>query len=257
MKDFYEQFYAVVATSPVHAEFCERVFGRNLSQHGFSDMAQLEALLHVTGLGPGMQALDLGCGSGMVAEYLSDCTGAHITGLDYIDLAIQQAQARTAAKADHLQFFTADLNALDLPPRTYDVILSIDTLYFSADLTGTIGQLVQALRPGGQMAIFYAHGREPWVPLDEFQADTLAPDRTPLGAALCANGLAFQALDFTAEEYRLARLRQEVLAELRPRFEAEGLMFIYDNRSGDAQGIRQAIEDGLHRRYLYHVRLSD
>lgn len=257
MKDFYEQFYAAVATSPVHAEFCERVFGRNLSQHGFSDLAQLDALVQVTGLGPGMHVLDLGCGNGLIAEYLSDCTGAQVTGLDYIDLAIQQAQARTTAKADRLQFFTADLNALELPDEAYDVIVSIDTLYFSADLTGTISQLVRALRPGGQLAIFYAHGREPWVPLDEFQVDTLAPDRTPLGVALRANGLTFETQDFTAEEYRLARLRQDVLAELRPRFAAEGLQFIYDNRSGDAQGIRQAIEDGLHRRYLYHVRLAN
>jgi hypothetical protein len=58
MQDFYEKFYAAVARSQVHAEFCERVFGRNLNQHGFSDMAQLDALLHVTRLGPGQHALD-------------------------------------------------------------------------------------------------------------------------------------------------------------------------------------------------------
>jgi hypothetical protein len=44
-----------------------------------------------------------------------------------------------------------------------------------------------------------------------------------------------------------------VLAELRPQFEAEGAMFIYDNRMGDAEGISQAILENLHARYLYHV----
>jgi hypothetical protein len=33
-------------------------------------------------------------------------------------------------------------------------------------------------------------------------------------------------------------------------------MFIYENRMGDAQGISQFIEEGMHARYLYHVRLK-
>ena len=69
--------------------------------------------------------------------------------------------------------------------------------------------------------------------------------------ALRANGLTFDTLDFTADDLRLARRRQQVLAELRPQFEAEDIMFIYANRMGDANGINQAIEMGLQRRYLY------
>ena len=30
-------------------------------------------------------------------------------------------------------------------------------------------------------------------------------------------------------------------------------LFIYENRMGDAAGIRQAVADGLHARYFYHV----
>jgi len=33
--------------------------------------------------------LDLGCGNGLIAEYVSDRTGAHITGLDYAELRPQ------------------------------------------------------------------------------------------------------------------------------------------------------------------------
>jgi hypothetical protein len=33
-------------------------------------------------------------------------------------------------------------------------------------------------------------------------------------------------------------------------------MFIYDNRLGDAEGIRQAIEDGLQARYFYHIKMN-
>ena len=257
MKDFYDAFYAAVERSQAHHVFCERVFGRDLCQHGFTDLEQLELLLQVTGLGPGRRVLDLGCGNGMIAEYLSDRTGAHITGLDYISQAIRQARQRTVAKSERLAFMVGDINQLAMASSAFDVVLSIDTLYFSQDYTATIRALKAALRPGGQMAIFFSHGREPWVPRDEFPKETLPPDKTPLAAALAANDLAFRTWDLTRQDYTLAQRRKEVLAELVPQFETEGTLFIYENRLGDAQGICQAIEDELHARYLYHVQLAD
>ena len=254
MRDFYERYYDAMTRSRAHAAFCERVFGRNLCQHGFADMTQLDALIEAARLGPGQAALDLGCGNGMIAEYISDRTGAHVTGLDYIPAAIRHAQARTAAKSDRLSFMVGDINALDLEDGAYDVIISIDTMYFSNDTTATIGQLLAALRPGGRMAILFSHGREPWVPVEEFAVETLPPDKTPLAVALRANGLIFETWDFTDDEYRLALLRKQVLAELKPQFEAEEIMFIYENRMGDANGVSQAVEMGLQRRYLYLAR---
>jgi ubiquinone/menaquinone biosynthesis C-methylase UbiE len=254
MKDFYENFYAAMARSKAHAEFCERVYGVNLCQHGFADMAQLDALIKVTQLGPQHRALDLGCGNGMITEYLSDCSGAHITGLDYIPGAIRQATERTAAKRGRLAFREGDINALDLPDQAFDLIISIDSLYFSSDYSRTIRQLVSALRPGGQMVIYFAHGRV-GIPKEEFPVETIQPDRTPLADALKANKLHFQTWDYTQDDYRLAQQRIRVLTELRPQFEAEDILFIYENRMGDSLGISQFIEEGMHARYLYHVRL--
>jgi cyclopropane fatty-acyl-phospholipid synthase-like methyltransferase len=256
MKDFYTAFYSAAEHSPAHHAFCERVYGKDLCQHGFADLEQLHMLLEATRLGPHQRALDLGCGSGWIAEYLSDRTGAHITGLDYIPEAIRQARQRTAAKSDRLAFTVGDINQLELPDRAFDAILSIDSMYFSQDYSDTIRKLKAALQPGGQMAILYSYGREPWVPEEEFPKEKLPPDKTPLAEALGANGLTFRTWDLTRQDYELALRRKEVLTELKPQFEAEGAMFIYENRMGDAEGIRQAIEDGLHARYLYHARLA-
>jgi SAM-dependent methyltransferase len=251
MRDFYENFYAAIEESQAHAAFCERVFGRNLGQHGFADMEQLDKLIEVTQPGPNSHLLDLGCGDGRIAEYISDRTGAHVTGIDYIPAAIEHAQRRTALKAERLRFLVGDINALDLPSGAFDVILSIDTIYFSDDYAHTLRHWIERLRPHGQLAIFYAHGREPWVPVEDFPAQTLPPDCTPLAQALAANHLAYQTWEFTAADYRLALRRLEVLTELRPQFEAEGITFIYENRMGDARGVSQAIEMKLQRRYLY------
>jgi cyclopropane fatty-acyl-phospholipid synthase-like methyltransferase len=254
MKDFYDAFYTALEHSQAHHLFCERVYGKDLGQHGFADMEQLEMLLQVTQLRRGQCALDLGCGDGRIAEYLSDRSGAHFTGLDYIPQAIEQARQRTAAKAERLDFIVGDINHLDLPPATFDLILSADTIYFSEDYAATLAALKTALKPGGQMAIFFSYGREPWVPLDQFPKERLPADQTPLAAALNANGLSFQTWNLTSQDYAQALRRRAALDELKPRFEAENTLFIYENRLGDSEGIRQAIEDGLHARYLYLVR---
>jgi SAM-dependent methyltransferase len=254
MRDFYERFYRTAPQSSAHQAFCERVFGADLCQHGFADLAQLDALIAALMLRPGQRALDLGCGNGMISEHISDRTGAHVVGIDYVAAAIAQAAARTATKRDRLTFVTGDLNALELPPGTFDAIISIDSLYFCDDLTRVVGQLAAALVPDGQMALLYAHGWAPWTPPEQFDARTLAPGSTPLGAALTANGLRFTTLDLTAEDARLAHLREAVLDDLRSQLEEQDLTFVYENRIGDARGTAKAIAAGLHRRYLYRVR---
>jgi SAM-dependent methyltransferase len=250
MREFYERFYAQVPSSPVHALFCERAFGLDLGQHGFADLAQLDALVEAVDACASQQVLDLGCGDGRISEYLSDRTGAYLTGLDYIPEAIRLARERTADKADRLAFLVGDLNALDLPAHHFDVVLSIDTIYFSQDYTRTMGQLAAALRPGGQMAFLYSYGWEPPAPPEAFDAATLAPEQTPLAEALRANGLGFYARDWTAADCRLARSRRQILEELEPRFRAEGLGFVYENRMAEARGIARGCDLGLHRRYL-------
>lgn len=250
MREFYERFYALVPSSAVHALFCERAFGLDLGQHGFADLAQLGALVEAADMRAGQQVLDLGCGDGRISEYLADRTGAHVTGLDSIPEAIRLARERTVAKASRLAFVVGDLNALDLPARHFDVVLSIDTIYFSQDYARTIGQLVEALRPGGRLVFLYSHGWEPPALPEEFDTATLAPDRTPLAEALRANGLGFRSRDWTATDCRLARSRRQILEELESHFRAEGLDFVYENRMGEAQGIARGCDLGLHRRYL-------
>lgn len=253
MRDFYEHFYRAMNHSRTHGLFCERAFGRNLCQHGFADMAQIAALIAAMQPSPQHHLLDLGCGNGMIAEYISDYSGAQVTGLDYVPEAIRQAQTRTAPKADRLSFLVGDINALDLPPAAFDAILAIDTIYFSNDYSATIRQLVAALRPGGCLVFFYTYGWEPGISIADFPREMLAPDQTPLAVALQANGLTFTTQDFTEEDYRLAQLRKQVLTELQAAFIDEDILFIYENRMGEANGISQGIELGLHRRYLYRT----
>lgn len=251
MFDFYEHFYRATQTSAAHASFCRRVFGLDLCQHGFADVGQLDALLAAASVRPNHSVLDIGCGNGLIAEYLAERSGACVAGLDFAPEAIRQANARAAGNCNRLAFFEGDINNLHLPAGAYDVITSIDSIYFSQDFVATVAALKRALRPGGRLAFYYSFGREPWVPVDKFPTAQLPAFNTPLAHALQANGLPFLTLNFTADEYRLATLRKSVLTNLRAQFEAEDNLILYENRLGDANGISEAIEEGLHRRYLY------
>jgi SAM-dependent methyltransferase len=255
MRDFYERFYRVAPASAVHSEFCERVFGADLCQHGSADVAQLDLVVSALGIAPGARVLDLGCGNGMISEYLSDRTGAKVLGVDDVPFAVEQALDRTTARRDRLVFVTEDLNALDLPAGELEAVVSIDTLHLADDLGDVVDRLRTALARGGRMVALYSYGWRPLAPREGFDALSLAPERTPLGRALVANGLPFTTRDLTVVDLQMARLREEVLTELAPRFEAEGLGFVLENRLGDARVVQAAIEAGLHRRYLYRVRV--
>jgi SAM-dependent methyltransferase len=213
MRDFYTRYYAAISASSAYAKFCGRAYGRDFGQHGFADMAQVDALLGVTRLVPGDRVLDLGCGNGGISEYISDMTGAHVTGLDFIPEAIRQAQERTATKRSRLTFRIGDIRELDLPPRSFDALVSIDTLYFT-ELTRSIPQMSGLLASGGQIAIFYSHGADPENPIATFQRQTLPSDRAPLGEVLARQGLHFRAWDFTEADYRHAQLTRQALEEL-------------------------------------------
>jgi cyclopropane fatty-acyl-phospholipid synthase-like methyltransferase len=257
---WYRAYYEATRTSAAYAQFCERVFGRNFSQHGFSDMAQIDVMLDRLALRPGDRVLELGCGNGAMAEYIAHETGAHVTGIDYIPEAIAQAQERAAGQPDQLAFYVGDIghlidaqSTLTLCPHSFDALIAVDTLYFT-DLYNTLRQMRALLAPGGQMALLY--GQDKWLDQSEkgFDPSTLSPLKTPLGQALLSLGLDFETVDFSRANYQHAQLKKAVLEELRPDLEAEGNQFILKNRYAEARGVIRAFEAGTAVRYLYHVR---
>jgi SAM-dependent methyltransferase len=260
---WYCDYYAALPASAAYSQFCTRVFGRDFGQHGFADMAQLEVMLEGLNLRPGDRVLDLGCGNGAMAAYIAQNTGARVTGIDYIPEAIRQAQERAAKQPGRLAFYVGDIahlvdaqSTLPFRPHSFDTLISVDTLYF-CDLPDTLRQMRCLLAPGGQMAIFYGH--DMWLDKSPGEVDphTLTAERTPLGQALLAGGLPFQVLDLSLANYAHAQLKKAVLEELRPALEAEGNLFLFKNRYGEARGVIRAYEAGLAVRYLYHVRSKE
>ncbi|MFC1852728.1 class I SAM-dependent methyltransferase [candidate division CSSED10-310 bacterium] len=66
------QFALKCEKSKTYSEFCERVHYQDLCQNNMIDMEQL---IEVLNLSPDNRVLDVGCGIGIITEYISDKTG--------------------------------------------------------------------------------------------------------------------------------------------------------------------------------------
>lgn len=245
----YNNFFDSAEKSNAHALFCERVYGKNLCQHGLADVFQLSKLLEVLSLTESDRVLDLGCGNGFITEFLYDQTRAFFEGIDISNEAIEQARARTATMNGRLIFSVGNMNQLGFNPQTFSAAVSIDTLYYMDNLEETLKQLISILKPEGQMGLFFTE----WINNAEDKA-SLLPENTALAVLLKKYNLRFTTFDLTEHEAEHWRKKVAVLEQLRPEFEKEKNLRLYNYRFSEA--IRYANWDLSKRsRYLYHIRL--
>ncbi|HLM01529.1 MAG TPA: methyltransferase domain-containing protein, partial [Pyrinomonadaceae bacterium] len=150
-----------------------------------------------------------------------------------------------------LAFGVGNMNRpLPFAPETFDCAVSIDTLYYVDNPEETLKQIIAVLKPGGRIGIFYTQ----WI-TSLAERENLLPENTDLAKLLKKRGLKFSALDLTANEAAHWRKKVEVLEELKPEFEREGNLNLYNYRYTEAA--RYANWDLEKRsRYLYHITLS-
>ena len=209
---WYQDFYAAIENSRAFDEYSKRVFSANFGQHGFSDVHQIQKMLELLKLSKRSKVLEIGCGNGKMAEYISDLTQASVTGIDYIPEAIEQATRRTQNKRNRLNFKVANLEFLDFTPESFDAIISVDTIFFGRKMAATITGLNRILKAGGQIAIFNGNYQQ-----EDFLAD------------LAANNLTYDVYDFGPGHIKHMLLKHHVAKELENAFKAEGNAFVWQN----------------------------
>lgn len=245
----YLRFWKAAFESKAHTLLCKRVFGKDLCQDGMVNMEALDDVIAKLDLGQGDRLLDLGCGAGMITEYVSDFTGAQVVGLEYAPEAVKVAQDRTTEKRDRLSFVQGDMNALDLEPNSFDAVMSLDTLYWAVDLQATMAKLVEAIKPGGQICVFMMQG--PW---DDDPPGRVPAEKTELGQVLAAIGLRYEEHDYTAKNIAFWQRNHQAAVDLLDMFESEGNGFIGQGLIKEAEEeFLPAIKVDKMTRYLYQI----
>jgi len=247
-----EGFSAIMVAdeqSATSRKFCEQVFGIDLRQFNSMSMTQFNKLMDVMNLCENDHILDLGCGVGLISEYMSDITGASVLGIDFAADAIKLAQERTHKKRGRLSYQIMDMDELSLPRKSFSSLISIDALHFVNNLKRTIQLAQECLQENGQMGIFYSVTLSAGEPIAN-----LEPEQTPLAKALLECELNFKTWDFTNNERNVFEKVLRVAEELKQEYEAEEKLYLYEMAIADAKPMLDAVKNGGRRRYLYHIR---
>lgn len=100
----------------------------------------------------GKQALDVGCGAGLLTEPLTRL-GANVTGIDAAIENVQAARAHAEAMGLSIAYRSGEVGALLLDDARFDLITSMEVIEHVADPAVFIAALASLLKPGGLLVI--------------------------------------------------------------------------------------------------------
>jgi tRNA (cmo5U34)-methyltransferase len=111
------------------------------------------AIAQAVPLGPAMEVLDFGCGTGLLSLNLRHLVG-RITGADTSRGMLRALEAKVAALgSSNVTTWHLDPQDNQTLPGSYDLIVSNMTLHHVEDVPGLLARLAAALKPGGHLAL--------------------------------------------------------------------------------------------------------
>lgn len=240
--DAYEEFYAMAGNSEAFKKFCKEAFGEDFSQDGFSDLRQIDKILQFIPKGENVHILDIGCGNGKMLAYLQKRTGAYVHGFDYSEQAIKTAQTLLQENAE---LRVGVIGEIDYEEERFDVVISMDTMYFAKDMTVFVAQIEKWLKPDGVLFVGYQEG--------DVMPKTANVQTAVLSKALEENDMEYTVEDITEQTYYLLNRKRESALTHQVDFEAEGQEKWFDMLMGQTECATVPFEQFREKmsRYLY------
>ncbi|HEX6459448.1 MAG TPA: class I SAM-dependent methyltransferase [Thermoleophilaceae bacterium] len=155
----------------VHQQLWDSVAGGWEEHADFADEREAELtahLLDLVALEPGDRVLELACGPGGVglAAARRIAGHGHVVLSDAAPRMVAVAESRAAALGIHnVSFKQLDLEQIDEPDDSYDVVLCREGLMLVPDPDGAATEIRRVLRPGGRLAlaVWGPRERNPWL----------------------------------------------------------------------------------------------
>lgn len=221
---------------------------------------------------PSGRLLDLGCGTGGVTTWLAQQSDAIAYGVDAAAASAGSAARRygvdgcaSAHANPHLhsrvQLHRADITALRLPERSFDVLVAVDVVSFLDHPVEVITDWLRLLAPGGRLVILGSEYPDVTEALDAATGDS-GDGNSPPDASVAPSFVPYFStatvsacwLDLSAVERRIYRRQRKVLPTLRERFEAEGQSVLHDLLWREARRYGHWADTGQSRRWLTVLR---
>ncbi|WP_293712212.1 class I SAM-dependent methyltransferase [uncultured Parabacteroides sp.] len=122
----------------------------------YHDPEKITYILEHTTLHKGLKILDVGCGTGILEQYLLTYSPTHITGIDISPRMIDQASSKYAVNT--VDFRSMDI--MDLKDERFDFIIAYSVFPHFEQPEKLIAHLAELLTPGGELVICHSEGRE-------------------------------------------------------------------------------------------------
>jgi SAM-dependent methyltransferase len=103
----------------------------------------------------GRRVLDLGCGFGWFCRWARENGAAHVLGIDVSEKMLARARETTPDPA--IAYNRADMERLELPPASFDLVYSSLALHYIANLGGLLSQVHLSLVEGGSLVFSAEH----------------------------------------------------------------------------------------------------
>ena len=108
------------------------------------------------GLGPGMWALDVGCGVGGPMRNIACFAGCAVTGINNNAYQVGRAETmnREAGLGGQCQVVHGDFMAIPLPDGAMDAAYSLEATVHAPSWTGVFREIRRVLKPGARFALY-------------------------------------------------------------------------------------------------------
>jgi ubiquinone/menaquinone biosynthesis C-methylase UbiE len=103
----------------------------------------------------GLRVVDLGCGFGWFCRWARQAGAAQVQGFDVSERMLERARATTEDSA--ITYTRADLEHLQLPEASFDLVYSSLAFHYIERLEALLAGVYRALVPGGRLVCSVEH----------------------------------------------------------------------------------------------------
>ena len=121
----------------------------------------------VTGGRNGLDALDVGCGTGFLSFELAAC-GHRATGIDFAASMLEEARRKATERGASIQFEQGDAENLPFGSCSFDLVVSRHVIWTLPHPEAAVVEWVRVLRPGGRLVVLDSQS-DPNLPLNPRQ----------------------------------------------------------------------------------------
>ncbi|MFA7445735.1 MAG: class I SAM-dependent methyltransferase [Flavobacteriaceae bacterium] len=242
----YDNFFNLEKQSKAHSLFCERVYGKDLSQHGLIDQEELSVLIEKLKKQNPDKILDIGCGNGKITKEIAKEIQAECLGIDISSEGIKEANLQNKQNLK-VRFQEGNFNNF-LISEKFDATLFLDTLYFADNLTKTVQDSLKLLNKNGRLYAYFSQ----WI-MDEAYNENLKPENTHLGKVLKELNLDFSVTDLTQSGIGHWKKKLQLLEEMKQDFLEENNEALWQYRFREANRYANW-GDTKYSRFLYEVK---